>query len=96
MGIKFIREYDDIIKEISNALIDIDVFYSFISIEEDEWNELSDAEKDDILKTMADDIFYSLGDIKNIELGSGKISYSNDKNCIIIENNKCTSIIKLF
>lgn len=97
MGIKFAREYKDIIDELSTEIPSIDNFYSFFEMDESDWNQLSKDEQLDCTKTLADDIFFGLGQDPEIHLGNGSIKYLPEDNVLEIFSGdkllKCISLI---
>lgn len=88
MGLKYSREYTEIIAEIAAGIPTIDNFYEFFDMNETIWSEIAYDEQQEILKTLADDLFYSLGINKTVELGNGSIKYLIYENCIEIHNLK--------
>jgi hypothetical protein len=94
MGIKYAREYKKIIDELALAIQKIDGFYEFFEMSKEEWNLIDDSEKQECAKTLADDIFYGLGEESNLWVGQGSIIYYKDKSVIEIfnKNTKIDSI----
>jgi hypothetical protein len=88
MGIKFVREYNDIVEELSVEIIRINDFYDFFEMDKNDWEELSSEEQIECAKTLADDIFFGLDEEPEITLGSGAIKYIIDTDSIeVFENN---------
>lgn len=75
MGVRYNREYSDIVRDLGAALGQIDNCCDVFEMERDEWNGLEQAEQTQFLHTLADDIFYGLGTEPRIVIGSGKVQY---------------------
>lgn len=86
MGIKFAREYKDIIQELSTEILSIDNFYSFFEMDKTDWEQLSKDEQLDCTKTLADDIFFGLGEDPEIHIGNGSIKYLSNENILELFN----------
>lgn len=96
MSLKFSREYKRIIEEIADCLLNIKEIYSFLGMEKSTWEELEDEDKIEFTKTLADDIFYALGQEPIVEIGDDKIEYSKEKSEIyIISKNSIIKTVKL-
>ncbi|MCR8636071.1 MULTISPECIES: hypothetical protein [Paenibacillus] len=96
MGIKFGREYPDIINDFTEALYSMDECYSFLEMTSEEWNELEPEEQQECIKTLADDIFYGLGSDPKMIVGKCTISHDKDKHVIVIyHGEKLISVIYL-
>jgi hypothetical protein len=75
MGVKFNREYQDIIADFSNAISTIPDCHELFEMSNQEWNQLSDDERHEIVRTLADDLFYGLGNDRQLSIGSGLAEY---------------------
>lgn len=75
MGVKFNRHYPDIVQDLAQAVAAIPDCYDFFDMTAADWGELDDGERQAVVQTAADDIFYGLGNDSVIEVGSGKIEY---------------------
>jgi hypothetical protein len=84
MGIKFGREYEDIIGDFTEALLSIEECYTFLEMTADEWSELELEERREYTQTLADDLFYGLGSDPRIRVGSCTLSHDKDKHVIVI------------
>lgn len=82
MGVKFNREYEDISHELSEAIRTIEDCYEFVGMERSDWLELAQADRDECVRTLSDDIFYALGTDPSISVGSGIIEYDRSKHLI--------------
>ncbi|NBI31052.1 hypothetical protein [Chengkuizengella marina] len=95
MGVKFAREYDEIVLELSEAIANIPQFYDFLEMEETDWESLNDSGQKECLKTLTDDVFYALGTSSQISLGQGTITYEKRKHRIKIEVDNMINIVSL-
>ena len=86
MGVKYYKEYVQIIEELASGLMRIDGFYEFFDMALEDWNLSSKEDRIGFAKTMADDLFYALGSDTKIELGSGAIKYIQEEAVIKIFN----------
>lgn len=96
MGVKFAREYTDIITELVNAMQEIQDAYEFFEMNSQDWVDLNEEEQKECLKTLADDAFYGLGMQNSLKIGQGKIIHNRDKHLLEVFNgNKCVHIVNL-
>ncbi|HCW03279.1 MAG TPA: hypothetical protein DGK91_01310 [Clostridium sp.] len=96
MSLKFSREYKRIIDELASALLVIEDIYSFLNMEKNIWEKFQDEERKELIKTLADDIFYGLGQEPLMEIGEDKVQYSKEKNEIyIISKDNIIKTVKL-
>jgi len=96
MGVKFGREYPDIINDFTEALHSIDECYAFLEMTPEEWEELEGEEQQECIKTLADDLFYGLGSDPKMMIGNCTVSHDNEKHVIVISHNeKLISVIYL-
>ena len=79
MGVKYNREYSQIIEDLSKALESIGGLYEFLSMEEAHWNDLSRGDRLECIRTLADDIIYSLGQNTSVSIGSGCVEYDEKR-----------------
>jgi hypothetical protein len=91
MGIKYTREYKTIIDELTLSIMQIDNFYEFFEMSVEDWKLMEDSEKKECARTLADDIFYGLGEESNLEVGQGVVNYNKEREVIEVIN-KNTSI----
>lgn len=96
MGVKFKRNYQNIIQELMDALEEIDKIYEFFEMKKTTWNKLEEERKRNCLKTLSGDIVYGLGATKKFNVGQGIVKYDRKNNLIkvIIEENYI-KVIKL-
>lgn len=96
MGVRFGREYDDIINELTSAIREVDQFYETFDMDEEAWRSLEEEEQNGCVRTLADDIFYGLGLESALSVGRGIIRYDNKKHIITVNNGeKCINIVYL-
>jgi hypothetical protein len=96
MGVKFNREYEDIVKDMVEAIVAIDDFYTFFDMSEKDWRGLDQEERVECAKTLADDLFYSLGADPEIEIGTAKLQYDASHHILkMVYDPKHTKIIHL-
>lgn len=82
MGVRHAREYSDILKELTASIANITDSYHFFEMEENEWKALSAEEQLEVMEALADDVFYGLGENKEIDVGSGKVVYRKEQHVI--------------
>lgn len=85
MGVKHGREYREIHAEFAEAIMRIHDFYTFIEMESEDWEQLTEEDKKEIADTVADDLFYALGMDKEILVGGGKVIYDPRKHLLKIQ-----------
>jgi hypothetical protein len=85
VGVKFAREYEDIIADLVQAIGDMDGCAEFLEIDAVHWIELEEADRAECLRTLADDIFYGLGTQHVLPFGDGVITYDHGKHTIHIK-----------
>jgi len=96
MGVKFGREYNDILRELTEAVEGIADSYRFFEMEPEEWEALGEAEKKEVMEALADDLFYSLGADPSTEVGSGKVCYDAKHHIIKVDaGDKLVRIVHL-
>lgn len=86
MGVKFGRDYDEIVADMSEALPNIERFYEFFYMDQAEWAHLSETEQKECTKTMCDDIFFALGSRSSIPVASGWVTYEQTKHVITVNS----------
>lgn len=75
LGVKFQREYKDIVTDLAGAIGTIEDGYAAFEMSEDDWLATDEVERSEFLRTFADDIFYGLGSLPSLRVGSGRIEY---------------------
>ena len=75
MGVKFNREYKDIVTDLAGAIGAIQDSYEAFEMSSSDWSELDAQEREQYLRTFADDIFYGLGSSPKLDIGSGAVEY---------------------
>jgi hypothetical protein len=96
MGVKFAREYEDIHRELAEAIYGIEDVYEFFEMSADDWIALTDEERGECVRTLTDDVFYALGSDPRLEIGSGSIRYDGSRHIIkVTASNNTITIVKL-
>lgn len=88
MGVKFTREYQNIISDLVDLLVDINDIYTFFEMPENIWKYLGKAKKRSYIETLADDLFFALGSEAEFNIGSGKIIYNKKEHILEILDNE--------
>ncbi len=86
MGVKFKREYEDIVEEMTKAIFSIQDCYDLFEMSQEEWSMMEQEEQIDCIRTLADDIFYGLGNLPNLTIGSGKIEYDSENHILKVSS----------
>lgn len=96
MGVKFARDYELILKDLAEAVGEIEEIYEFIGMEKSEWKNLKQEQQKGCIETLADDLFYALGEEPAFNVGQGYVQYDNARHVIKVRSgeNKI-SIVKL-
>ena len=96
MGLKYTRDYKDINEELVGGIKLIDNFYEFFDMTSEDWTSISDDEQFEVIKTLADDVFFALGSEGEVTLGNGFIKYNSSEHLInIFINEKSIYFINL-
>ncbi len=82
MGVRFGREYQDIITDFSDALSRIPDCYECFEMTDEDWQQLEHEERDSYVRTLADDLFYGLGVDPEIQVGSGEIRHDPSRHVL--------------
>lgn len=86
MGVKYGREYSDIVQDLMSGLHKIEDFYSVLGMDEDSWNTLDKPAQLLCLQTLADDVIFALGNSPKFNIGEGNIKYDEINHLLIINN----------
>lgn len=96
MGVKHAREYEEILADLTDAIHAIGDGYLFFDMEAADWEALSEPERKELMQTLADDVFFGLGENDVIEVGSGVITYRPKHHCIeVAVNGKESRLVRL-
>lgn len=96
MGVKFGREYNDIVNDLTTAIGQIRDCYDFFEMSEEDWTDMSSDEQAECLKTLADDVFFALGSDSTIQVGQGLLVYEKSKHIIKVDQGEnIISLIQL-
>jgi hypothetical protein len=82
VGVKYGREYSDIIKELSAALQELPDAYTFFQMNPEDWTGLSDQEQQELIRTLADDVVFALGEYPRIPVGGGTAEYDGERHIL--------------
>jgi len=75
MSIKYSRDYDKILDDLSRAIATIPQFYEAFEMDTETWTELDEDDKNVCLRTLADDVFYMLGAEPSASVSTGTAEY---------------------
>lgn len=96
MGIKFGREYKDIVTDFVRGIEMVDGFYELLDMSADDWQELEQEEQEECLRTLADDIFYGLGNSPVMQIGAGSVRHDPGNHVLKVhDGEKLVSVIYL-
>ncbi len=96
MGVKYNREYQDILSDFSRAIAAISDCHELFEMSAEDWLELTDEEREEIIQTLADDLFYGLGSDKRMTIGSGVVEYDSKSHVIkVTAIPQVTQIVRL-
>ncbi|TFE23401.1 hypothetical protein [Cohnella luojiensis] len=96
MAISYTREYDQILDDLSRALVTVPNFYEAFEMESDDWESLSKDERDICIRTLADDLFYVLGTDASAEVGLGTAEYDSNHSVIkVTANSQLVHVVSL-
>ncbi|RIX50975.1 hypothetical protein D3P08_17955 [Paenibacillus nanensis] len=93
MGVRHAREYADILKELTDAVGEIEGSYSFFEMEPEEWEGLGTEERHEVMEALADDVFYGLGERPVIEVGDSVITHNSKHH--VIEVSQGDNVIRI-
>ena len=82
MGVKYNREYNDIVLDLIQKIYGIEDFQTVVELTKAEWDEIPKPDQLAILQTIGDDILFALGEEPVFEIGKGKLVYDAEKHCI--------------
>lgn len=95
MGVKYGREYSDIVSELAEALRDISGIYRFFDMTHDEWASLEADEKLGCIETLADDVIFALGEDPKAAVGDGYVEYDRLRHVLKVTDQSKTTLVKL-
>lgn len=96
MGVRHGREYSDILKDLTEAVSEIEDSFTFFEMETAEWEGLPSEERHEVMEALADDLFFGLGENPVIEVGSGVINYNRQHHVIeVMQGNNVIQIVRL-
>lgn len=93
MGVKYNREYSHIVEDLTKALGPIKGLNEFLGMEQSQWNEMSHEDRLECIRTLSDDIVYSLGNEPSVTIGNGHIEYDKKRHVLkVIDGPKITLV----
>ncbi|OXM14620.1 hypothetical protein [Paenibacillus herberti] len=96
MGVRHAREYKEILDDLTDAVSAIRDSYSFFEMTSEEWGELGDIEKREVMEALADDVFYGLGEESVLHVGQGVVAYKPKFHVIeVMVDDKEARIVRL-
>jgi hypothetical protein len=96
VGVKFGREYTDIVADLVQALGKVNGVCDFFEMTQEEWAELNAEQQQECLKTLADDLFYGLGSESSLEIGEGVIQHDASNHILKVhDGDNLVSVIYL-
>jgi hypothetical protein len=96
MGIKFGREYKDIVTDFVRGIEMVNGFYELLDMSADDWEQLEPSEQEECLRTLADDIFYGLGSSPVMQIGVGSVRHDPSNHVLKVhDGEKLVSVIYL-
>ena len=95
MGVKYGREYSDIIREMTVALENIDGLNDFFRMDAEEWQTLDAQSRKECVRTLSDDVIYALGTESTVAVGSGYAEYDDRRHVLKIFDGSKITIVSL-
>ncbi|GIO39907.1 hypothetical protein J41TS12_47680 [Paenibacillus antibioticophila] len=95
MGVKHGRDYEYILKDLTEAIGRIQDCYLFFEMEVSEWEQLDQEAKAEVQEALAEDLFYGLGSEPVIEVGSAVVIHDPEGHRInfLIGEEELTSVM---
>jgi hypothetical protein len=84
MGVKFGKEYDEIMDDLSAAIGGIEHGYKLFEMAPEDWEELGEEERMACIRTLADDVFYGLGAEPVMQLEDCTVTYDSKNHVILL------------
>lgn len=96
VGIPYGRDYEEILDEFSDALINNDHLYEAFDMSLEEWQALEEQDQAACARTLADDLIYGLGGCDSLRVAGSRVSHDPKRHVIRIdEGDALTRIIHL-
>ena len=95
MGVRYNREYSHIVEDLSKALEPIEGLHEFLSMEETQWIDLTHEDRLECIRTLSDDIVYSLGNEPSVDIGNGHIEYDKKRHVLKVIDGSKTTLVNL-
>jgi len=84
-GVKYYRNYRDIHRDLTLALLSIRDCYAAIGMTPEDWEAQGERGRLEVVRTLADDVFYGLGASRKMEIGSGFVEYDAGHHLIKVQ-----------
>lgn len=75
MGLVHKRNYQEIVQELTAAILEISDLYLFFEMRAKDWQSLTVVQKKELALTLADDLFYGLDYQHELPVGNGLVKY---------------------
>ncbi|HBG75406.1 hypothetical protein QBE55_05020 [Eubacteriales bacterium mix99] len=95
MGVRFGREYSDIVQEVAVALENIDGLNDFLNMDAEQWHSLDAKDRWEYIRTISDDVFYALGQDPTLTIGSGYAEYDAKRHVLKVYDGSKVTIVSL-
>ena len=96
MGLIHRREYEEIIQDLTAAILQIRDLHLFFAMETKDWDDLLNNERKELALTMADDLFYALDEEHELRIGKGRVIYLMSTSTIeVYEGHKLIETVRL-
>jgi len=82
VGVKHGRDYEYILADLTKVVGRISDSYIFFEMEPSEWEALSEEERLEVQEALAEDLFFALGTVPVISVGSAVVIYDADNHRI--------------
>ncbi|TBL72665.1 hypothetical protein [Paenibacillus thalictri] len=86
MGVRYAREYSDIIADLSEALSSVRGCYELLDMGREDWEAMELTERSECLRTLADDVFYGLGSGGAIRHSGSAIRHDRNRHIIVVSS----------
>ncbi|RAV16759.1 hypothetical protein [Paenibacillus contaminans] len=96
MGVKYAREFSDIIEDLTTAIGNIEGCHVLLEMSDEDWGGLEIDERRDCLQTLADDVFYGLGSDPVMKFERTMFTYDKGSHTIrVSDGDKLIQVVRL-
>ena len=95
MGVRFGREYPDIVQEVAVALENVDGLNDFLNMDAEQWHSLDAKDRWECVRTISDDVFYALGQEPTLTIGSGYSEFDAKRHVLKVYDGSKVTIVSL-